>query len=77
MFHNMCVPEYKGYLIKYFYDIDGTSGMYKQYYPNGILEKECYHNSDIYMKANILHIMRMEKLKKLQHILMVYVSEKI
>ena len=48
VFHNICVPEYKNYLTKYFYDIDGTSGMYKQYYPNGVLEKECYHNSDTY-----------------------------
>jgi hypothetical protein len=29
------------------------------------------------MKVNILHIMKMEKLKKLQHILMVYVLAKI
>jgi len=46
--HNICVPEYKGYLTKYFYDIDGTSGIYKQYYPDGVLEKECYHNGDKY-----------------------------
>ena len=54
-FHNMCVPEYKGYLIKYFYDIDGTSGMYRQYYPDGVLEKECYHNSDIYEGEHIAY----------------------
>lgn len=46
--HNISVPEYKKYLEKYFYDIDGISGIYKQYYPNGVLEKECYHNNDKY-----------------------------
>lgn len=48
VYHNICVPIYKEYITKYFYDIDGTSGIYKQYYPDGILEKECYHNSDKY-----------------------------
>jgi antitoxin component YwqK of YwqJK toxin-antitoxin module len=48
VFHNLCVPEYKRFLTKYFYDIDGISGIYKQYYPDGVLEKECYHNNDKY-----------------------------
>jgi len=48
IFHNLCVPLYEEYLPKFFSDIKGISGIYKQYYPDGVLEKECYHNSDKY-----------------------------
>jgi len=48
IFHNSCVPLYEEYLPTFFSDIKGISGMYKQYYPDGVLEKECYHNSDKY-----------------------------
>lgn len=41
VFHNSCVPLYEEYLPKYFSDIKGISGIYKQYYPDGVLEKEC------------------------------------